>query len=197
MNPQLAAGYFADDHLAYAEFLRNFPLCSSIHKCVTYLKNSGLGKFGVRIFASVVDASFDVTSLLHHVIDIVLPSSQEKMIRTDAGTIVASMQHPKGIRDRSMMQKPGRLGGKNQMSCGPRNVSVAVSVKARRPQPAPIRDLHLCPEAFDEGWRKALRSEEIGFIEGPLEKLHNSSWVGSRRMTLARGRLIERRVKCP
>lgn len=120
--------------------------------------------------------------------------AQPQMIWSDAWFNVASVQDTQIIGNLTVMDNPTGNVGQYHVVLVCSHPAVPTT-QVGSPQPAPIGDVDLSPEAFDEGGRKALRGEEVSPIIGPLEKVHKDSWVGSRRLS-ARGRFVERSLRC-
>jgi hypothetical protein len=47
-----------------------------------------------------------MSALRHHVLGVVLQGAQEKMVRIDAGRVIAAVQHIHSLWDRAMDQRP-------------------------------------------------------------------------------------------
>ncbi len=79
---------------------------------------------------------------------IVAARPQEEVIRTNAGGIVAAVQHTLTCGDRSEVQNPGDPMGVAFAQAGIGHGTVAMLIATASPFPARLRDLNLRPEAF-------------------------------------------------
>lgn len=110
--PNFTANNAVDGVLSDIELLADLASLYSLRKQFSNKSDISFGKFGDGIgFATA--ACLAVPALCHHIVHIVLMSTQKQMFRIAAWRIVAFVEYPQPIRDGAKVQLPTNAMGKN------------------------------------------------------------------------------------
>lgn len=117
------------------------------------LKRLYLRQFGVPMTLSDGPGwSGSMSSLHHHVVSVVLGSTQKQMARTNAATNIAAVQYPEVIRDWPSQQFPHEAVGLMLLPViSGVKLSVTLTVECPYPQPAGRSEVNVRPEQVS-GW---------------------------------------------
>jgi hypothetical protein len=161
------------------------------------VKRANMDDLGSCEFVKPIQFPWEICSSSFRIsIPVIIPaSSKPKMVWSHAWWNIAVVQNAQSSWDRTMMDYPTRHMRENHAISVRPNPSISTR-QMSSPEPTLIRNAHLAPKPLDKGGRKTLRSEEVGFIEGPLDQFHNGYRVGSRRVQDARGHLMKERLTC-
>lgn len=155
MRPVQSTHDSGDGRLCYAEVCRDVRLSPTGRDHLSDLGYVGLCEFRVRMGGAVL-RDWDhvpLSILANHVRYVVGISPQEKVIRPNAGRIVASVKHEQSIRNRSVSQDPSHtMGGPSFTLEAEGSVTGAISVRSPNPAVTPRAFsaglVDLLPEAF-------------------------------------------------
>lgn len=126
------------------------------------------------------------------IVSIISMSPRPEMRPTNAGRVVASVQHQKSFWNQSKPNDPTHPRRKHHCSSvSPGGqLSIPAFLPIASPEPAAIRNLNLGPKAFEQSVRKSLRGEEVSSIVWPLDTLHRSNRVTLPVVSATRGQLL-------
>lgn len=164
----------------------------------TRVQTANCNNFGGCKFGKTLSLSTrgNLSSLPVPVVRIVGVCSKPEMRPPNTRRVVASMKNQKSVRDWAKSQYPAcarreHHGADVSIGC---DLSVTSFLTVAGPKPAAVCNLHLVPKSFNEGWGKALRSEEVSPIVGPLDQFHRCNRVTLPVVRSTRGQIVCERI---
>lgn len=146
MPPDSAPGYVRDKGHADAEIRCNGAQPFTSAAATPNHVDIGFGKFGEMLMFAV-RADLSLASLGPHIGKVVTSRTQEQVVRSNAGRVVAMVQNAQAIRDRTIDQLPRYAMCEVYLLSGYSDTTVASFICAGSPQPAAITSQYFCPES--------------------------------------------------
>lgn len=174
----------ADQSLTDLENLSYPPLGFTRPVCCANQLNLRKSQFGVLVFRAKVSLSNYLSSASHHIRSVFFRSSELQVVWTNARRIVAIVKYPHSFWYSTEVNYPRSNVSKNRrVRLFPSsNLTIAPTVPRSCPLPTAIPNSDFRPKAFQECWRKTLRSKKLSAVIRPLDQVH-FDWVTLRAVT--------------